>query len=63
MAKPDPSEANPTPMSSVAPKEPSRHAIWPWIVVPLVTLAVFLSLRSCQLSAQRSAQIGTVAGL
>lgn len=49
-------------MSDIAPKEP-RNARWPWIIVPLITLAVFFSLRSCQLSAERSAQIGTVAGL
>lgn len=60
------------------PREP-RSAIWPWIVVPLITLGVFFTLRQCQhrdansgirISATEpsgatsaEAQIGAVAGL
>lgn len=41
-----------------------RSAIWPWIVVPLITLCVFFSLRQCQhRSDAPQAQIGAVAGL
>ena len=33
--------------SAAAPAE-RRPAIWPWLLVPAITLLVFFSLRSCQ---------------
>jgi hypothetical protein len=34
--------------SSPAPHAERRPAIWPWLLVPAITLLVFFSLRSCQ---------------
>jgi hypothetical protein len=38
-----------------APAAAPRPVVWPWLVVPAVTLAVFFVLRSCQQGAMRAA--------
>lgn len=37
-----------------APVATSRPVVWPWLVVPAITLAVFFVLRSCQQGAMRA---------
>ena len=36
---------------------PSRGAVWPWLIVPACTLAMFFALRSCQQGSMRGAEI------
>lgn len=39
-----------------------RGAVWPWLIVPAVTLAMFFSLRSCQQNSMRSGLEPAAAG-
>ncbi len=36
------------PAATTGLRAPRRGAVWPWLIVPAVTLAMFFSLRSCQ---------------
>ena len=45
---------DPTPSSSAAAVE-RRPAVWPWLLLPLVALALFFTLRSVKGAPQRHA--------
>lgn len=40
-----------------------RNAAWPWILVPLIALALWFGLRSCQQQEEEPSQSAAVTGL
>lgn len=51
--------ATPNERPAEAPAGTPRPVVWPWLVVPAITLAVFFALRSCQQGAMRAAPAAT----
>ena len=41
---------------TAAPSAPRQGAVWPWLIVPAVALAMFFGLRSCQQNSMRAAE-------
>lgn len=44
------------PVKALAPG-PARGTVWPWLIVPACTLAMFFALRSCQQGSMRGAEL------
>jgi hypothetical protein len=51
--------ATPNERPAEAPAGTPRPVVWPWLVVPAITLAVFFALRSCQQGAMRAPPAAT----
>lgn len=45
---------DPAERTGEAPAASPRPVVWPWLVVPAITLVVFFGLRSCQQGAMRA---------
>jgi hypothetical protein len=51
-----------SPPAASTPAAARQGAVWPWLIVPAVTLAMFFSLRSCQQNSMRSPAVSPAAG-